>query len=151
MMQIFFFFPIFILNVRAIDLGPIYDFTTTTPLGIYDYPTVRNCKHKMNEEEYQVKTYLAEVFRYSLKVSKSKFPIYLCSHFEITLTCDHRNIFHGILGGIGGTIKWVLIFFIIISLIYLNKESIMKFLRRKTKKGPSTLFPPNIPEITQKN
>ena len=91
MMQIFFFFPIFILNVRAIDLGPIYDCTTTTPLGIYDYPTIRNCKHKMNQEEYQVKTYSAEVCRYSPKVSK--FPIYLCSHFEITLTCDHRNIF----------------------------------------------------------
>ena len=91
MMQIFFFVPIFILNVRAIGLGPIYDCTTTTPLGIYDYPTIRNCKHKMNQEEYQVKTYSAEVFRYSPKVSK--FPIYLCSHFEITLTCDHRNIF----------------------------------------------------------
>ena len=91
MMQIFFFFPIFILNVRAIDLGPIDDCTTTTPLGIYDYTTIRNCKHKMNQEEYQVKTYSAEVCRYSPKVSK--FPIYLCSHFEITLTCDHRNIF----------------------------------------------------------
>ena len=91
LMQIFFFFPIFILNVRGIDLGPIYDCTTTTPLGIYDYPTIRSCKHKTNQDEYQVKTYLAEVFRYSPKVSK--FPIYLCSHFEITLTCDHRNIF----------------------------------------------------------
>ena len=45
----------------------------------------------MNQEEYQGKTYSAEVFRYSPKVSK--FPIFLCSHFEITLTCDHRNIF----------------------------------------------------------
>ena len=62
------------------------------------------------------------------------------------------NIFHGILGGIGGTIKWVLILLIIISLMYLNKESIIKFLRKKKKKkGPSTLVPPNIPETTQKN
>ena len=90
-MQIFFFFPIFIPNIRGIDLGPIYDCTTTTPLGIYDYPTIRSCKHHMNQEEYQVKNSSAEVFRYSPKVSK--FPIILCSHFEITLTCDHRNIF----------------------------------------------------------
>ena len=90
-MQMFFSLPIFIPNIRAIDLGPIYDCTTTTPLGIYNYPTIRSCKHQMNQEKYQVKTYSAEVFCYTPKVSK--FPIFLSSHFEITLTCDHRNIF----------------------------------------------------------
>ena len=64
-----------------------------------------------------------------------------------------ENIFHGILGGIGGTIKWVLILFLCISLVYMNKEAIIKFIQRKTKNGPFITIPPiiNMPETTQKN
>ena len=85
------FFTLIAPHILSIDIGPIYDCAKTTQKGIYEYPTINNCENRMNKEEYELKTFTAEVFRYSPTVSK--FPIYLCTHYKVTLTCNHENIF----------------------------------------------------------
>ena len=42
------------------------------------------------------------------------------------------NMFHGILGGIGGTIQWCLILAIILALLYINRFTILKLCKRKS-------------------
>ena len=42
------------------------------------------------------------------------------------------NMFHGILGGIGGTIQWCIILQIILVLVYINCATLLKFCQRKS-------------------
>jgi len=56
------------------------------------------------------------------------------------------NIFHGFFGGIGGTIKWALILIIIMTIVYLNRSSIMTFIRKKRKKTHDTEKNEKIPD-----
>ena len=74
-----------------VELGSLYDCTKTTPMGIYEYPSLRDCGHNMNNIDAELTTYQAEVYRYSPNVTK--FDMYLCSFETIDLRCDRTNIF----------------------------------------------------------
>ena len=52
------------------------------------------------------------------------------------------NMFHGILGGIGGTIQWCLILVILLALLYINRSTVLKLCLRKTS-GPSNALTPS--------
>ena len=43
------------------------------------------------------------------------------------------NVFHGFFGGIGGTIKWIIVLLLIIALIYMNWKRIRRTLCRQEK------------------
>ena len=84
-------FMLWLFNIcHAIDLGPIYDCTSTTPLGVYQMPSLPNCHRKPDSE---IKTGNALIYRYSPNVTK--FPIFWCSYEEIQLHCDFTNPFSG--------------------------------------------------------
>ena len=51
-----------------------HECTQIVPLGIYGYQNLRNCSHDMLSCQTTVKSYEAQVYRYSLNVTK--FPIY---------------------------------------------------------------------------
>ena len=51
------------------------------------------------------------------------------------------NMFHGILGGIGGTIQWCLILAIIMVLLYINRSTVLKLCRRKLSESSNALTP----------
>ena len=54
------------------------------------------------------------------------------------------NMFHGILGGIGGTIQWCLSLAIIVALLYINPSAILKLCKRKPSgllNAPTTPLP----------
>ena len=47
-------------------------------------------------------------------------------------TTGAGNMFHCILGEIGGTIQWCIILLIILVLVYINRATILKFCKRKS-------------------
>ena len=51
-------------------------------------------------------------------------------------------MFHGILGGIGGTIQWCLILAIILVLLYINRSTLFKFCRNEPSRWLNTPTPP---------
>ena len=57
-------------------------------------------------------------------------------------TTGISNMFHGILGGIGGTIQWCFILVILLVLLYINHSTVLKLCRRKTSR-PSNELPPS--------
>ena len=84
------FILMFIKHAKAVDLGPLYDCTHLTPLGIFKLPTLSTCRHSMHESNTSVKTFDADVYIYRPKVTK--FTIYVCSATEVTLTCKTNFI-----------------------------------------------------------
>ena len=68
-------------------LGPLYDCTTTTPLGVYEFPVIPSCSHNMNKNSKLI-TKEMEVFKYSPNVTH--FDIYLCTLYKLTTVCDWK-------------------------------------------------------------
>ena len=60
-------------------------------------------------------------------------------------TTGISNMFHGILGGIGGTIQWCLILVIILVLFHINCSAILKLSRRRLSESSNA---PTIPLST---
>ena len=56
-------------------------------------------------------------------------------------TTGLRNMFLGILEGIGGTIQWCLILVILLVLLYITRSTVLKLCRRKTFKPSNALKP----------
>ena len=52
------------------DLRTLFDCTKVAPLRIFDYPTVMNCDHHIGSVVENIQIYRAEVFNYTLKVTK---------------------------------------------------------------------------------
>ena len=80
-------------SVPALNLGPFYDCSQPRHLGIFGFPSLKNCSHNMLQQEATVSTFQGEVLRYS--PIATTFPIYYCTLETITMTCHYDNIFTG--------------------------------------------------------
>ncbi|MEO0683466.1 MAG: reverse transcriptase domain-containing protein [Cyanobacteria bacterium J06649_11] len=69
-------------------LGPLYDCTTTTPVGVYELPEIPSCSHKMNQNSKLI-TKEMEVFKYTPNITH--FDIHLCTLYKITSTCRWKS------------------------------------------------------------
>ena len=58
-------------------------------------------------------------------------------------TADINDIFHGILGGVGGTIQWCIIFSIKLVLIYVNRSMLLKLCQNKISKSAGQITTPS--------
>ena len=77
----------------ALNLGPLYDWSQPRHLGIFGFPSLKNCYHTMLQEEASESTPRGEVLRYS--PIADTFPIYYCQLETITMICHYGNIFTG--------------------------------------------------------
>ena len=71
----------------ALDLGPLYDCSQPRRLGVFGFPSLKNCSHTILQQEVIVSTFHGEVLRYSPVAAT--FPIYYCQLETITMTCDY--------------------------------------------------------------
>ena len=76
----------------TLNLGTLYDFRQPRRLGIFGFPSLKNCSHTMLQQEATVSTFRGEVLRYSLVAAT--FSIYYCQLETITMTCGY-DIFMG--------------------------------------------------------
>ena len=76
----------------TLDLVPLYDCSQPQSLGIFGFPSLKNCSHTMLQQEATVSTFQGEVLRYSPVATT--FAIYHCHLETITMTCDY-DIFTG--------------------------------------------------------
>ena len=74
-------------TVPILNLGPLYDCCQPRYLGIFGFPSLKNCHHNMLQQETTVSTFL----RYSPVATT--FSIYYCPLETITMTCHYDNIF----------------------------------------------------------
>uniref|UniRef100_A0A7M5XFT0 Reverse transcriptase n=1 Tax=Clytia hemisphaerica TaxID=252671 RepID=A0A7M5XFT0_9CNID len=70
-------------------LGNLYDCTATTPMGVYEFPTIPDCTHSMNKDSKLI-TKEMEVFKYSPNITH--FQIHYCSLYETTSICDWKPV-----------------------------------------------------------
>eukprot|EP00111_Clytia_hemisphaerica_P012925 TCONS_00037964-protein len=75
----------------TLHFGVLHDCTVVKPVGIFEYPTLKDCDHTMDGNRDDMFTMDAEILKYSPKVTK--FEIYLCSLEKVTLECDYENFF----------------------------------------------------------
>ena len=68
-------------------IGDLYDCTTTTPLGVYEFPKIPTCAHTMDKNSKLI-TKEMEVFKYSPNVTH--FNIHYCTLYKITSVCDWK-------------------------------------------------------------
>lgn len=74
-----------------LNLGPLYDCSQPQKLGIFDYPSLKNCFHSMQKQEVLVLTFCGKVFRYPPVATT--FPTCYCTLETITMTHQYSNIF----------------------------------------------------------
>ena len=78
-------------TLSQIDLGILYDCTSVTPMGVFEFPTLKNCKHDMRNMEndlQEMKTWNGKVKKYQPKTTK--FDVYLCTMKYITKRCNEK-------------------------------------------------------------
>ena len=79
-------------SLLTLELGPLYDYSQLRRLGIFGFPSLKNCSHTMLKEEATVSTFRGKVLQYSPLATT--FPIYYCQLETINMTCDY-DIFTG--------------------------------------------------------
>ena len=79
-----------VVSVTAINIGPLYDCTQVTPVGVYRYPVIRRCDHDMHSINSSMQTFVAGVYAYHPYLTK--FKIYHCQAEEVTLVCKTNFI-----------------------------------------------------------
>ena len=77
----------------ALNLGLLYDCSQPSHLGIFGFPSLKNCFHNMLQQEATVSTFRGKILRYSSVATT--FPIYYCTLESITMICHYDNIFTG--------------------------------------------------------
>ena len=76
-------------GTAQINLGILHDCTSVTPIGVFGFPTLKDCKHNMDENK-EMKVWKGKVRKYQPKTTH--FYIYLCSLEYISLRCDEKGI-----------------------------------------------------------
>ena len=77
--------------VPILNLGPLYDCSQPRHLGIFGFPSLKNCSHSMLKQNATVTTFRREVPGYSPVATT--FLIYYCTLETIAMTCHYDNIF----------------------------------------------------------
>ena len=79
-------------TTKQINLGVLYDCTSVTPMGVFEYPELKNCNHEMsnmNNDLQEMKVWKGRVKKY--QPITTKFEVALCEIKALNGFCDNNG------------------------------------------------------------